>query len=105
MKKTIIGILLFVATFLASQTNAQPVSGIKKEQCEQQARIEQGVRSGELTRKEAIRLEAQQALINHHKHLAKADGVVTPQERAFIRHEQRRADRNIAVQKHDGDSR
>lgn len=104
-KRMIVGLILFIVTAVASQTNAQSTPGIKKEQCEQQARIQQGVRSGELTRKEAARLEMQQAKINHHKRLAKADGVVTIQERAMIKHEQRRADRSIAIQKHDGEQR
>ena len=106
MKKIIIGILLFIiGAANTTTTSAQATPRVRKHQVNQQQRIHQGVATGELTRKEAVRLEMQQAKIKHDKRLATADGVVTPEERAIINAEQRRASRNIAMQKHDAQGR
>jgi len=50
-------------------------------QINQQARIKQGVKSGELTKGETRKLEREQAKIQHDKKVAKSDGKITPQER------------------------
>jgi hypothetical protein len=76
-----------------------------KRQVNQQARIKQGVNSGELNRREAVRLEAEQAKIQAEKRIAKADGNVTPRERAKIQHDQNKASRQINNQKHDAQKR
>lgn len=76
-----------------------------KRQVKQQARIQEGVRSGELTRKEAAGLQMQQAKIQHDKKVAKSDGVVTPAERRKLHRQQKRANRAIYTQKHDAQSR
>ena len=65
------------------------------------ARIQEGVKSGELTRHEAHKLRAEQRTIRAEKRMAKADGVVTAEERAKIKHDQKRASRHIYKQKHD----
>ena len=70
-------------------------------QVNQQERIKQGVNSGELNRRETTRLEAEQAKIQAEKKIARADGKVTPRERAKIRRDQNRASRHINNQKHD----
>ncbi len=74
---------------------------ITKRQINQQRRIKQGVKSGELTPAETRRLEAQQAKIQADKQAAKADGKVTPQERRKLRREENRASRNIYRLKHN----
>jgi hypothetical protein len=74
---------------------------VTKRQIHQQQRIKQGEKSGELTRGEAARLEAQQGKIAFDKAKAKSDGVVTPAERAKLRREQNRASRNIYRKKHN----
>jgi len=74
---------------------------IDKREQNQKARIKQGVKSGELTKKEARRLAAEQKKIKHDEKKAKADGVVTSREKAKIRKEQKRASKDIYRQKHD----
>jgi hypothetical protein len=86
---------------LASVAFAQGTPAITGKQMEQQARIEQGVRSGELTPRETRKLERQQGRIQADKQAAKADGVVTPRERRRIKREQDRADKRIFREKHD----
>ncbi len=71
----------------------------------QKERIEQGVKSGELTRPEARRLKAKEAKIKADEAKAKADGEVTPAERAKLQHEQNKASKRIYRQKHDTQKR
>ena len=107
MKKTLFSALtalaLLAINFSASAQTATP--GINASQRNEQARIQQGVRSGELTRAEAARLKAREADIRQDKRAAKADGVVTPGERHEIRKDQNQASRAIYRQKHDGQER
>jgi hypothetical protein len=71
----------------------------------QDERIDQGVASGELTKREAAKLEAQQEHIENKEERAEADGVVTAREKARIERSQDRANRRIAKQKHDRQDR
>ena len=64
---------------------------VKNRQVKQQKRIHQGVRSGELTKGEAIRLEKQQKHIQKSKRRAWSDGKLTPKERVRLEHRQDRA--------------
>jgi hypothetical protein len=74
---------------------------VRKRQINQQERIIQGRKSGELTKGETIRLEKQQKKIQKDKIKAKSDGVVTPKERAKLNAEQNRASRTIYRKKHN----
>ena len=81
MKRIIItaASVLFISSLSLAQT-ATPA--IKQTQQVQEKRINQGIKSGEVTKKEAAKLDAEQAKIQHDKKAAKADGVVTPKEKA-----------------------
>jgi hypothetical protein len=74
---------------------------VTKRQVHQQQRIKEGVKSGELTKGEAVRLEAQQHKIAVDKAEAKSDGVVTAKERAKLQREQDRASKKIYRKKHN----
>ena len=78
---------------------ATPV--VTERQQSQNARINQGVASGQLTRNEAAKLRAQQRAIKAEKKAFKADGKVTAAERAKLRADQNRASRNIYNKKHN----
>jgi hypothetical protein len=101
MKAKAFGLLLGVAVC------ATPVlaSGINKKEHREQARIRQGIRSGELTRAEARRLEAEQARIRVDERFDRADGKLTLKERRQLHKELRRASRDIYRQKHDNQNR
>lgn len=100
MKKTITLLIILVVslTVVSAQTLTPKINRTQKNQ---QLRIQQGVKSGELTRREARKLENQQRVIQHNKRIAKADGVVTSRERKQIRNEQSRASKNIYLKKHN----
>lgn len=72
----------------------------KREQIQKQ-RVKQGVKTGELTKKEARRLGAEQRKIKRDESKAKSDGTVTPAERKKLTREQNRANRDIARKKHN----
>lgn len=91
--------------FTTASAHGGPKNNVKHEQREHRAKIAHGVQNGQLTRKEAARLEMEQRKIQHYKKMAMADGVVTPAEHRFILQEQRRAEMNIYRQKHDCQNR
>jgi hypothetical protein len=96
--------LLFSAIILAlavSSADAQTVVRQKR----QHQRIKQGVRSGELTRAEAVNLRNGQKEIREDKREARADGVVTPAEKKEIRQDQRQESRKIFRKKHNNRDR
>ncbi|MFN7924881.1 MAG: hypothetical protein U0Q16_32580 [Bryobacteraceae bacterium] len=72
----------------------------------QQARIAQGVRSGELTRPEARRLERQEAQLHREIVRDRVDGGgLSLAERAKIERQQNAMSRRIWNQKHDAQTR
>ena len=87
-----------VAVPVYAQTDTPKVDARQERQ---QQRIDQGVASGELNQREAVRLEKEQGRIAAHEEKAKADGVVTKEERRKLNREQDRASRHIAKEKHD----
>ena len=75
---------------------------IDQRQANQEQRIDQGVASGQLNKREASRLNRQQKHINKIEDRAKSDGAVTKKERARINAAQNRASRHLAREKHNG---
>ena len=72
----------------------------------QDRRITEGVRSGELTRRETRRLASEQARIRVDEAYARrSGGEFTAAERARIQRELNRASKDIYRQKHDGQDR
>ncbi len=101
--KTILcGLAIAAATAVSAAHAADPaMPGVEKRQQLQQERIGQGVASGQLTPRETVRLEREQARIERAEKRAEADGKVTPKERARLKMRQNRASRHIYNQKHD----
>lgn len=94
----------FAATLVcASGSFAHPPRSpwIDGREWRQEERVNQGIRSGQLTPREAVRLEREQARIRYHERMMKADGLFTRSERARLHRELNRADRHIYRQKHD----
>ena len=91
--------LLFSAIILALAVNTAEAQTGK--QVRQHKRIKQGVKSGELTKAEAINLRKGQQEIRQDKKEARADGVVTTEEKKEIRQDQRQESRKIYRKKNN----
>ena len=78
---------------------------IDQRQANQEQRIEQGLRSGQITRREAQRLREGQAQIRRMERHALADGRITPREAARIEQAQDAEGRRIAQERHDRQAR
>ena len=88
--------------FIAMGAFAQDKTpNLDKREKRQEKRIEQGVKSGELNKREAARLEAREKKLRADEAKAKADGKVTAKERAKLQHEANKTSRHIYKQKHD----
>jgi len=82
------------------------INGVNERQHNQQLRIRQGIRSGELTGVETARLQRREAQIRLNEALARrSGGEFTLRERARIQHQLDRASRDIYRQKHDRQDR
>lgn len=75
--------------------------GVNAREENQQDRIAQGVRSGELTPREARILEAKEVRLRHLERRLKSDGTFSPAERARLQHQLDELSREIYQQKHD----
>jgi hypothetical protein len=79
-----------------------PAASFRTQQNEQRQRINQGLRSGELTRQEALRLYGRQAILDREAIKDLHDGRgLTPMERRKLNGMQNRLSRSIYRQKHD----
>ena|SRR5438105_4989410 len=78
---------------------------VKAREHRQQARIRQGVKSGELTKDEAKGLRKEQRAIHQEEHQFKSDGTLTAAERAKIHSDLNKASKDIHAEKHDAEKR
>ena len=102
MNIKVFGGLLVAALAASSIAQAQSHTPVINHRLHRQEhRINQGVRSGELTRNEAHHLRADERHIRHDKWMAMADGRVTRAERRRLRREENRTSRAIYRAKHN----
>jgi uncharacterized protein HemX len=99
--------LLLAVTFaLALGTTGSLAQRIENRKDRQETRTNQGIRSGELTNKEAARLKARQANLNRKIRQDRQDGGgLTAAERARIEQRQDNISQDLARQKHDGQTK
>jgi hypothetical protein len=98
MKTLLVAIALFAIPAFAAPVGARSAS--------LQARINQGVASGQLTGPEAARLQRQENRLNRTIARDQRDGGgLSLHERAKIQRQENRLSRHIAVQKHDAQRR
>ena len=88
----------------AAVQNTNPKSEVGKRAENQQDRIAQGIKSGQLTAGETAHLESNEAKINKEVRNDRAanGGKLTPQEKAQVNHQQNRESRQIYRDKHNG---
>jgi hypothetical protein len=89
-------LLLVLGTGAIAQTTT--ASTVQRD-VKQQTRIEDGLKSGSLTTKEAGKLEKEESRIDRQQAADLRDGKLTPQERAKLRREQDRASHDIHAAK------
>jgi hypothetical protein len=91
----------------AQTQNVNPKSEVGQRQRNQQERIAQGVKSGQLNARETARLEGREAHINKEIHNDRAanGGHLTPAEKAEVNRQENRTSRAIYRQKHDAQHR
>ena len=102
---TTAALMLPAAAQTTNPATSTPV--IKQRKINQQRRIGNGVKSGQLTPRETAHLEHREAHINRETRRMKAanGGTLTPAEKAKITRQQNRTSRAIYRQKHDAQHR
>jgi hypothetical protein len=94
-----------IGSLFAGAALAQGNYSIEQRDRNEDMRIQQGIRSGELTRQEAYRLENERAQVERMERRARADGTVSSFERARIDRAQDRVSRDIYRESHDAQQR
>ncbi len=92
-EKKLIVVLMFVLTALTGFS--QSTDRVDKRQVVQRARIADGRRDGEVTKREGTALRMEQRHIRRAERRAKSDGEVTRQEKRRLERKQDRASRHI----------
>ena len=96
------GVTLAIASIGAFAQVTMPLTPrIDQREANQQARIDAGLASGQLTRREARGLEGELAQIRAAERHARSDGVVTPREHRQLERMQELASANIRAALHD----
>jgi polyhydroxyalkanoate synthesis regulator phasin len=105
--KTTLSILLASLLIVAGQAQAQRPHdpNVNARQHRQAQRVEQGVRSGQLTRDEAKQLRQERRAVRQEEHAYKADGKLTREERKDLHQDLNTLSKDIYTEKHDGETR
>jgi hypothetical protein len=96
----LIGAAAVAATF-ATPALAQTTGTVVQRNVNQQERIEQGLQSGQLTTREATKLEGEESRVEKIESRALKDGKLSPEERARVDRAQNQVSRDIYREKHD----
>jgi hypothetical protein len=94
-------IALIISALFAPHVFAQTVGSEVQRDINQENRIEQGLKSGQLSTGEAARLERGDAQINRMESKALKDGNLSPEEAARIQRAQNRESKSINRTKHN----
>jgi len=91
----------------AAHQNLTPQSEVGQRQRNQQERIGQGIKSGQLTAREATHTEGRETAINHEiaRDRSANGGALTPGERARVNRQENHNSRAIYNKKHNGRAR
>jgi hypothetical protein len=110
MMRVLIAMTMLALTALGPATAGADQRGthdprVNARQQSQRERIQQGVRSGELTRRETHNAREDQRDIRQLERAYKSDGKLTGGERRDLNHEQNQASRELYRDKHDAQER
>jgi hypothetical protein len=101
---TLAGVLA-VASASQADTRHTRDPGVNARQHNQRERIQQGVRSGELTRRETGRLVEEQRDVRQLERAYKSDGTLTGAERQDLHQQLNQQSQEIYEEKHDDETR
>ena len=102
MKRLSVILLVIIFVLGSSAVSMAQTGGINRRERRQSLRIRQGIRSDELTRREAARLAAEQSRIRAYERRSRIDGAgLSRRERARLDSMLDRSSRRIYRQKHD----
>lgn len=96
--------LIVVPAIAAAQTGTDTTRADRR-QAKQEKRIDQGVSSGQLNKRETARLEKGQNRVDRIENRAQDDGTVTKRERRRVEKAQDVQSKRIYRQKHDNQTR
>lgn len=104
MNKSSLSIALVVAAFMGTAAWAAPpqTQEVTQRDLNQQDRIEQGVQSGQLSTREAGKLEKDESHLDNMEARDLKNGKLSPQETARINAAQNRVSNQIHADKHNG---
>jgi len=111
--KTTISLLLASLTLIAGQAYAEQGTrhqrprdpGVNQRQHNQEQRVKQGVRSGQLTKEETKELRTERRAIRQEERAYKSDGKLTKEERKDLHQDMNDLSKDIYQEKHDADVR
>lgn len=96
------GTLLTGTVALADDAVVKPVNKVNQRQVNQQKRIGQGVKSGQLTPNETVNLEKKEAAIHQEVRTDRKvnGGALTPVEKKQVNHQQNQVSKQLYNKKH-----
>lgn len=100
-----LAVTMVVALAVAAPALGAGAATVNERQERQQDRIEQGVKSGELTKREAARLRREQRRIKAEEKAFRSDGKLSKRERAKLQKDLNKSSRHIYREKHDAQKR
>jgi hypothetical protein len=102
MKTTAVYLGVIAAGFLTTSAFAQSVQQDQQRDVNQQERIEKGLQSGQLSTREAGKLEREQQHVDKMEARDLRNGSISPAEQARLNAAQNKASSDIAAAKHNG---
>jgi hypothetical protein len=106
MKKTVLTIMVLgLFGVFANSSYGQVTPGADKRQSNQKHRVKKGVKSGEITKREAKSLHKSTKEAKRYEAKAKSDGKVTWKERTRLQHKENKSSRKIYRTKHNNRDR
>lgn len=101
----LMGLMTVTSVTYADAQHPPRDPGVNARQHHQRDRIQQGVKSGQLTRGEAKELRTERRDIRQTEQAYKSDGVLTKDERKDLHQELNQQSREIYEEKHDAEKR
>ncbi len=101
LRSLLVALLIAAVPGVASAAEVDSTKRVDRRQDNQDTRIEKGVKSGNITKKEASRLEKGQTRVDKAEKKAAADGTVSKKERARLESMQDKQSKSIANQRQD----